>query len=287
MDAASNGPQEGEAGVDLVRLRGLPWNRDLEMTMPTHNISDTDLALAAAMQKALLTGETPHCTCGKMFVKNRMSAQVGGDFYHFSELGQDQVALAIGDVMGHGTSAALLMTFILGQLRANETDQRRPARMVNAINNQLLRLGALVDLPIICTMIYAVVDLPSGIVLYVNVGHPRPIVCNRRHHHLRVLPPTTMVLGVEELDIEESCHQFMANDRLVLFTDGVSETRGDDNVWYSEERLQKFVGAHHNAPDKQLADALFVELDEFSGDTPQDDDQTLVIIDFDNVSSEL
>jgi len=245
-----------------------------------------ELALARAVQKALLAGHAPTCSCGKIVVKNRMTTSIGGDFYHFRELGQDQVAFAIGDVMGHGMPAALVMSLILGLLQADRLDNRKPTRVAESINDMLVQLGEQVDNPITCSMIYGVVDLPSGILLYVNAGHPHPILCNRTYSKPREIATTTMLLGVEKRMHAESCHQFNKNERMVLYTDGITEAGNGKQEQFGEKRLHSLVSDWAEHPPERLTETLFYDLDRFRQDLPLQDDQTIVVIDFDNVSSE-
>lgn len=250
-------------------------------------LDDSEIQLAAAVQNALLTGEVPSCECGKMALKNRMVAEIGGDFYHFRPLGQDQVAFAIGDVMGHSMGAALLMTLILGLLRADREDNRRPSRVAESINTMLVRLGGSVNMPITCSLIYGVVDLPSGILLYVNAGHPHPLIFNRTEEKFQHLPPTTMLLGVQAGILPESCHQFHTQDRLVLFTDGLVDAHKGDFAVFGEERLRQVI--RKTAPDSpdMVTQRVFEEVDLYRGPASQSDDETLVVIDFDSEMSKL
>lgn len=243
-----------------------------------------DMQLAAAVQAALLNGDLPQCRCGRMVLKNRMSGEVGGDFYHFHQLCQDQVIFAIGDVEGHGMGAALLMTLILGQLRADRKDLRRPSQFVAGINDLLVRLGEQINTPITCSMIYGILDLPSGILLYVNAGHPHPIICNRDDAGVRHLPPTTMLLGVQPGVTDESCHQFRQRDRLVLFTDGIVDAANIERQPFTIERLRGTVKEYAPENPEKLADRVLADVQEYCRDDNPQDDQTLVIIDFDNVS---
>ena len=243
----------------------------------------TDLELAAAVQKALLNGEVPDCQCGKMVLRNRMSLQVGGDFYHFRPLGQDQVAFAIGDVVGHGMGSALIMSLIMGTLRSNVQESRRPSRMVEQVNDLLVHLGEQVGHYITCSMIYGVVDLPSGVLLYVNAGHPYPIVYNRVTGSSHELGSTTMLLGVQEGVQPESCHQFQQNDRLILYTDGIPDLMNGDDELFTNDRLKQIAGRSSKENPDVLAERVFEEMDSFAGTEQSDDDQTLVVIDFDLV----
>lgn len=243
-----------------------------------------DLQLAAAVQKALLNGNLPECRCGRMVLENRMSGQVGGDFYFFRELNQDQVALAIGDVVGHGVGPALIMTMILGLLQGHPQDSRRPSRMVGYVNDQLVKLGGQVDHYITCSLFYGVVDLPSGILLYVNAGHPEPIVCNRRQTICHELPPTTMLLGVQQGILPESCHQFAQHDRVVLYTDGITEACDEQDQPFGEDRFRDLIRQCGSEDPRELTRRIFQVVDDFCGRRQPADDQTLVVIDFDMVS---
>jgi len=246
-------------------------------------VSSLDLKLASAVQDALLNSQVPQCHCGKMVLKNRMCSTIGGDFYHFRKLHDDQIAFAIGDVMGHNVSSALVMTMIMGLLQADRVDNRRPNRVAGTINDELVYLGEQVGEPIICSLIYGVVDLPSGILLYVNAGHPHPIIYNRIKHHIAELGSTTMLLGVQRGQLPESCHQFVRGDRLVLFTDGIVETGNRDKDRFGTDRLtQTIVEAGEHDP-QILTDNLFEELEKFCENRPPEDDQTAVVIDFDAI----
>ena len=252
------------------------------------NIGSSDLAdqqLAVAVQQALLTGDIPECECGKMFLKNRMSGLVGGDFYHFNQLGQGQVAFTIGDVVGHGMPAALVMTLIIGHLRADKKNCRWPSRLVSNINDQLVRLGELCKTPITCSMIYGLVDLPTGMLLYVNAGHPHPIIYHRGEDKTRLLQTTTMLLGVQSGVLPESCHQFRQQDRLVLYTDGIMEARNSREELFGVDRLCQTIRNNNMDLPEHLADQIFTEIDDFLGSSSPEDDQTLVVIDFDVISN--
>jgi len=252
-------------GIFMVNNRQTDWD---------------DQKLAVVIQKALLDSHIPQCDCGRIVVKNRMCDAVGGDFYHFRKLNSDQVAFAIGDVLGHGTSAALIMAIIMGILRGDRQNQSRPSRILEGINDLLIELGGKIGMPTTCSLIYGVVDLPSGNLFYTNAGHPHPIVCNRVTGTIRHLGPTTMLLGVQGHVREESCHQFAPEDRIILFTDGLLESVNEDQEFFGQDRLDRVIQAGSAEPPEKQAEAIFAEIDRFSGYSEHQDDQTLVVIDF-------
>jgi sigma-B regulation protein RsbU (phosphoserine phosphatase) len=244
----------------------------------------TDLKLAAAVQDALLTADLPQCHCGRLVLRNRMSNHVGGDFYHVRPLGDDQLVFAIGDVAGHGIGAALVMALILGYLRQDTPHTRRPSALLAQINELLLALGRRTDSFITCSLFYGIVDLPTGIVIYVNAGHPHPLLCHRTDANLTFLPPTTMLLGVQQAPSAEACHQFRRHDRLILYTDGITEAASPQARQFGHQNLESLIRANPQLPPEQLADAIFAALDDHTRRNDPADDQTLAIIDFDHTA---
>ena len=246
----------------------------------------SSLQFAAAVQKALLDDQVADFHFGNIAAANRMSDEIGGDFYYFRQLNDDQVALAIGDVVGHGTSAALVVSLIIGVLQADQQNYSRPKHVINNVNEMLLRLSKLANESIICSMFYGVVDLPSGILFHVNAGHPHPIICNRQTGDIRQLDPTTMLLGAQAGVRPESCHQFITGDRLVLFTDGIIEAKNSLGHPLGQPGLRKYIGELIDQSPDNLVNLLLKQVQEFSYQGPQEDDQSIVVIDFDHVSTE-
>ena len=247
-------------------------------------MKDNDLKLAVEVQRALLDRQVPHCKCGRIVVRNMMCSDIGGDFYHFKQLNGDQVAFAIGDVMGHGMSAALIVSLLMGKLWSTENSPSRPQTVVNELNQMLVELGDHLDWPVTSTIFLGVIDLPSGIIMYVNAGHNKPIHLRRSENKTSVLTLTNMLLGVQRGIREEDCEQFGQGDRLVLYTDGITEAMNLDLVQFGDKRLVDIIQRTADKSPEDVADVIFDELDRFSAGRSIDDDMTLIIIDFDEVN---
>ena len=137
------------------------------MTDP-EDLADADLALAAELQAALLPSSCPaDCPHQEAAARNRMSGRVGGDFYDFIRINPDQVAVVIGDVLGHGVRASLLMAQIMGRLRGNPAGGNRPRERIADLNDMLLALGERIGQTMLCSLFYAVIDLPAGSLFFV------------------------------------------------------------------------------------------------------------------------
>ncbi|MFW6132972.1 MAG: PP2C family protein-serine/threonine phosphatase [Planctomycetota bacterium] len=244
----------------------------------TQTEHELDLALAAELQAALMPPACPHDLGAHVAAaRNRMCGTVGGDFYDFIRLNRDQLAIVVGDVVGHGVQAALLMAQITGYLRSQTGRRSRPAATVAGLNRMLLDLGDRAETVTSCTLFYAVLDVPSGICFYVNAGHPPPILCGDGAP--RRVAAHDMLLGAEDFQPAEQCHTFTSHQRLVLYTDGICETFNDAQERFGDGRLLKLIADGRDASPEALADRIFQEVDAFHGATARTDDQTVLVLD--------
>ncbi len=239
-----------------------------------------DLALAANLQAALLPKECPtDCPHQLAAARNRMCGSVGGDFYDFIHINEDQIALLVGDVIGHGVRASLVMAQIMGFLRSRPATLRHPSKILAELNAMLLELGERTDRVLACTMFYAVIDTPTGIGFFVNAGHPHPFLCDRNKCMTLHLGPRNLPLGVEPYEPTEGCHTFTPGQRLILYTDGLLDADNGDNERFGEKRFHALLDQYAGAKPAHCADAIFQAVEQFRNQSAQIDDETLVVID--------
>jgi sigma-B regulation protein RsbU (phosphoserine phosphatase) len=242
--------------------------------------AELDLALAAELQAALLPQLCPPaCRNFRAAALNRMCGSVGGDFYDFMALNDDQTAWVIGDVVGHGVRASLLMARIMGFLRTNSGERSRPKQMVTALNEMLLDLGDRTGSVMCCSMIYAVMDAPSGLALFINAGHPMPLLCDRKRCATLHLGPRNILLGVQDFQPQEACHTFSPGERLVLYTDGVIDATNADGQRFEQRRLHEVIVGHTEADPERCARGVFQAVEDFRQASRQSDDETILIVD--------
>ena len=250
------------------------------MSDTTRTEEQLDLALAAELQAALLPDGCPaDCLHHVAAARNRMCGSVGGDFYDFIRLNADQFAIIIGDVVGHGIRASLVMAKIMGWMRSDPTGRSRPLHVMKSLNRMLIDLGDRTSAVMPCSMIYVVLDAPTGVAFLVNAGHPRPYLSDSGSSSTVLMGPSNMLLGVQEYEPEEACHTFVAGERLVLYTDGVIDAANDHGQRFGEKRLRQVLADHTAGDPDETADAVFEAVDRFRGDTPQSDDETIVVVD--------
>jgi len=239
-----------------------------------------DLLLAAELQAALLPKEcpsgSPHYEAA---ARNRMCGTVGGDFYDFIQLNDDQIALVIGDVVGHGVSAALLMANIMGFLRSDLVNRTKPHRVVAELNDLLLELNDKTGSIMLCSLLYTVIDGPTGCGFFANAGHPRPILCDADRCSASPMGSCNMLLGVEPFDPHEQCHTFTSGQRMTLYTDGITDAANAAGLRFGNDRLHDIIAGNSKSRPQQLADAVFDEVQIFRGGAEQTDDESIVVFD--------
>jgi sigma-B regulation protein RsbU (phosphoserine phosphatase) len=201
---------------------------------------------------------------------------VGGDFYNLYRLSNDRTGIMIGDVSGHGYQAALIMalTMSASAIHAQGTDD--PAEMLRRLYTSLKE--ELITTEMFVSAIYAVVDRKNGVLRYANMGHPHAFVVSRDGDVERLVaggPPLGMV---DEAPQSMTRPWDVDGDVLLLFTDGITDARNREGKRLDEEPVLRCTREHRAMSPAQIAERIFAELDEYTGDVPRLDDLTLVIV---------
>lgn len=201
---------------------------------------------------------------------------VGGDFYAAFALDERRVCIAIGDVSGKGMPAALFMVRTVTLLRAELVRPDDLAACVYRFNQ------ALCDTNIshmFVSLIVMRIDVLDGTVDYVNAGHAPMLVALGAEPFAAVDDSQGLIAGVlDDNAYDVGVIRLQAGDRLVLYTDGVTEARNDTRHFYCLQRLQDFVNNLDANDSARLVDAIFEDVHAFAGGTPQSDDVTVVAI---------
>jgi phosphoserine phosphatase RsbU/P len=229
---------------------------------------------ARRIQRKLLPNVIPQIDGWEIAASWQPAAGVGGDCYDVVRFGETRLALSIADVVGKGIPAALLMSNLQAAVRAFATDAAQPGELCQQVNRILC--GNIGEGRFI-SFFYCVVDDDLGALTYANAGHYPPILV-RADGSVERLIPGGAVLGVfADAGYEQGSVAVRSGDRLVLFTDGITEARRADDQEYGEERLIDLAVQNRacSAPALQarLADAVA----SFTGGAYQDD-ATLIVL---------
>ena len=201
---------------------------------------------------------------------------VGGDFYNLFRLGHGCSGVMIGDVSGHGYQAALIMALTMSASAIHAQRTMDPGETMHALFNSVRDELATTEMFI--SGFYAIVDRSAGEIWYANTGHPHAFVFGKDGSVDRLAaedPPLGMADG-RPTTIRRAWN--VADDLLVLFTDGISDARNRAGERLGEARVLDAIKTHRAESPETILAKTFELLDEYMDRAPQRDDLTLVLL---------
>ena len=236
---------------------------------------ERELTIAAEVQRSLLPGDLPvhpHYRFAGMVEPARL---VGGDLYDVFDIDDDHVGLMIADVADKGVHASLFMAVTRTLFLQAGKQSLSPARVALAVHQGMLDVSTTDDTFV--TAFYGVLERSSGRLRYVIAGQERPIRY-RPGVGISVLQGKGRFLGMlDELALAEYETFLKSGDRLVLFSDGVSDATNLQGEQFGTARLGLLVNQYGKLSASDLLDRLYTHLQGWSKNVVQFDDITLVI----------
>ena len=252
------------AKIENVRL--------LEESLEKRRMEE-DMRRAAEIQQRLLPSLPPKVPGYGLLGSNTPCRTVGGDYYDFIHEGT-QVFLALGDVSGKGTGAALIMTVLRAAVRGHwqEGSVAEALGRINKTVCQNVPEGKYV------TFVAARLDVASGRITYVNAGHNAPLLI-RADGAIELLEEGGMVLGMfESVPYAEGTVDLRSGDTLFIYSDGVTETFNPEGDEYGEDRLMAAVKRHRGADAATIQREILLDLDRFAQGVKAGDDRTIIVL---------
>lgn len=237
---------------------------------------ERELELARQVQQSMLPQRFPEVSGYALSARNEPARQVGGDFYDVILLDEDHFGVVIADVADKGMPAALYMALTRSLLLAEARRAFSPREVLENINRLLLELAAMGGF---VSVFYGVVDRPVRRMIYARAGHERPLLL--RDDQVIQLPGEGAVLGIleaENLNLSEETIDLLSGDRIILFTDGLTDVADADGRFSGRARLNALLLARSELPADQICSAIFADLASFRGQADQFDDMTLLVL---------
>ena len=234
-----------------------------------------DLAMARQVQQQLLPKATPWVQDLQIGVAYDPARHLGGDFYEFLPYGKGRVAVAVGDVSGKATSAALFGALAVGTLREYAVSSRRgPARSLADMNRKLQRLG--LDNRFVA-MLFCVYEAEERILRVANAGLPYPyLVREGRPKKLEVGGvPLGLLAGQRYQEVR---WKVRPGDMLVIASDGVEDALNDRGEEFGRERLELTLRRLAGDSATRMASGLLEATQRFTGGAESYDDRTIVAL---------
>jgi len=205
-------------------------------------------------------------------IKSRPAREISGDLYDFFEHGHEYTLVVFGDVSGKGAAAALYGALISGLLRILAPRRRSPAQLMKTLNEALLERKVDTQYATLSLLLW---NSQTYTFTITNAGGVPPMLC--RNGETVESPVEGVPIGLlEDQEYDHLDIVVQPGDVFLLYSDGVEDQLSGDEE-YGRERLEKLVlGSCHQSP-REIAKAIFEDIDRFRGATPLTDDQTVIV----------
>ncbi len=233
-----------------------------------------ELEIAKEVQKLLFPEDLPYGVRLKVEASYLPHQSVGGDYYDYIPINENQFLICIADVSGKGVPAALMMSNFQASLRTLLRTTPNLTQIVEVINYQILQNAKGENF---ITFFGAIYDHKLNTLVYVNAGHNPPFIYNKEIG-MQTLEEGCTVLGMfHPLPfINEGFLTDLDNFTLVLYTDGLTETENEQEEEFGSERVEAFLLKNIDKDLRDLHKDILIELDNFKGTKDYRDDITLL-----------
>jgi sigma-B regulation protein RsbU (phosphoserine phosphatase) len=238
------------------------------------------LNLAREVQQNLLPGKSLKIESLDIAGNSIYCDETGGDYYdflQFSELGQGRVGIAVGDVVGHGIAAALLMTTVRALLRSRITQPGNLAEIMNHVNQHLCFDTSKTSN--FMTLFFMLIESTQGKVYWVRAGHDPAMVYNPATDTFNELNGDGTALGIDETwSYQEYEHSGLSVGQIILVgTDGIWEAENPKGERFGKDRVKQILRQHQESSSQEILQAIIDAVAEFRQSEKQNDDITLVV----------
>jgi len=236
---------------------------------------DHELASAGHMQRTILPRSLPEDARVRFAATYQTSRHAGGDYYDVIQIDRDRFALVVIDVSGHGARAAIVMAMMRAVIHTSPCGMTDPACVLQHLNRHFEFLW---DTSMFATAIVAVLDIGSHVLRVASAGHMPPLVI--RGGHVSEMPmanaPLLLWNEIDDPPVEEI--RVEAGDRIVLYTDGITDRCGPNDSRFDLARVTDSLARHSGLDMPAMLAELDRELDAFACTQEPDDDQTVLAV---------
>jgi len=237
--------------------------------------------LAMEVQQNLLPAEMPQVKGLDIAGKSIYCDETGGDLYDFLELccrNSDQIGIAVGDVSGHGISAALLMATVRAFLRSRVTQPGSLSEIINDVNRLVAHDTR--ETGQFMTLFYAEIDPSEKSIRWIRAGHDPAMLYSPDSDTFVELMGNGIALGIDGgSEYQDQIIKGLSQGQVLLIgTDGIWETQNESGEMFGKERLMVFIRRYAHLSSKKMIASIIDELQAFRKSAKQDDDITLAVI---------
>ncbi len=237
-----------------------------------------ELNIARDLQMSMLPSACPKIPGFEIVASSAPAREVGGDFYDFIEMGENQVGMVVGDVTGKSVSGALVMSASRSVFRMLSEEDLTVGDIMVRANRRIkkdIKTGMFVAL------LYAVLHAEERSVSLCSAGQTQPIYYSAEKGETVLLETEgdTFPLGIlEDAEYRETQLKLAPGDKIVFYTDGIVEAMNEREEIFGFERLADVIGKARSMDAPSLLKEILSEVNEFAGQAAQHDDLTVIVV---------
>ncbi|MEX0599994.1 MAG: GAF domain-containing SpoIIE family protein phosphatase [Rhodothermales bacterium] len=257
---------QASVAISLAQL----YQEKLELQQIEH-----ELEIAADIQRKLMPSQAPSIPGYDIGGAYRPCYEIGGDFYDFISLPENNVGIALGDVSGKGIPASLLMATVRTALRVQAENIFSMRDVIGKVNRAVYEDTRPDEF---VTLFYGVLDAGANVFTYVNAGHNAAILL-RGKQVIRLEPGGPPIGILPDLLAGQEVFNLKPGDVLAVFTDGYPDAEGPDGMPFGDDRIIASLNAHRDLPAEEMIKKLESRVKSFlSVSTDFSDDRSIVIV---------
>jgi len=236
---------------------------------------ENELKVVSDVQRRLLPKSLPEIAGLKLAVHYETSLYAGGDYYDIVKLANNQWGFLVADAEGHSAPAAVMMAMTCALFRSFPAPPEEPGELLFFLNQHLCKVAD----PSFVTALYVVYDASHHTLKIARAGHPPPMIYRSAEKKaFEAKCSGVFPMGVdpyEQVPVTET--EVHPGDRILMYTDGITERFNSEGNTYGEERLLRQLAGDGNPQPGELLAAIMKDVDDFAGERPADDDQALLL----------
>lgn len=251
---------------------------DLKTATAKEQRVKSELDIAQKIQTSMLPYGIVQNSSFNICALLKPAKEVGGDFYNFFHIDENNVCFVIADVSGKGIPAAMFMSVSMSYIKAYTTKGVSACEIIEKLNDTIASNN---DANMFVTLFLGILNIHSGKINYVNAGHNEPYFITRNGNSRKLLSPKNPVVGaLNDLSYKEEFLYVNEGDKLFLYTDGVTEAFSKKDEQYGENRLKDFLDKNNSIEINKATQLLEKSIQDFCIDCEQSDDITMLYLEF-------
>jgi len=238
-------------------------------------LAKTELEAGKKVQSALMPDKSPKVAGWDLWLYSQSANEVGGDLVDFIAINSERFGLALGDVAGKGFSAALLMAKLQATVRALAADFSSLSELATKVNQIFFRDGIR---NIFASLVYLEIQPDSNRIKFFNAGHLPPIKLKRDGLLEETLKGSPALGLMQNAGFTEQIIEVEAGEFLIVYSDGITEARNDRGEFFGNDRFFRLLTNYKHVSAGQSGVYIINQLKNYTRNTRQHDDISLIII---------